>query len=181
VFDLSVGGSTVFNVDRLGNLTTAQSFYFKSSARDEKIYVGVGNNPFIQIDDNGLGTGALLSLQTVATNAIIGTITNYPLSIHINNETNWIFSANLLQQYNGDNPQKHLIFNTYTSATNYERAKFAWESNRFVIGTEAETGTKRGITLDATDLILSSLPTTDPVVAGQLWLDGTALKVSAGA
>jgi hypothetical protein len=73
------------------------------------------------------------------------------------------------------------VYNAYTSETNFERAKFAWESNRFVIGTEAQTGTKRGITLDATDLILSSLPTTDPVVAGRLWLDGTALKVSAGA
>ena len=90
-------------------------------------------------------------------------------------------AAGILAQRNVANAQAYRLYNTYTSGTNFERAKIAWESNRFVIGTEAATGTKRGITIDATDLILSSLPTADPVVAGKLWLDGTALKVSAGA
>jgi hypothetical protein len=81
---------------------------------------------------------------------------------------------------NGVNPQSFRLYNTYTNGTNFERAKCAWESNRFVIATEAETGTKRGITLEASDLVLSDLPTSDPTIAGRLWLDGTALKVSAG-
>lgn len=42
------------------------------------------------------------------------------------------------------------------------------------------TGT---VTIDGTTVVLSDLPTSDPSVAGQLWVDGAAnnvLKVSAG-
>lgn len=60
---------------------------------------------------------------------------------------NLYFSTNLLEQRNGPSqPQNFRIYNTYTDASNFERAKFAWESNSLVIGTEKlGTGLDRSI------------------------------------
>jgi hypothetical protein len=101
-------------------------------------------------------------------------------------------AANTLAQRNGTNPQVHRIYNTFTSATNFERAKVEWVSNILRIGTEkgAAGGTARDmelqtdgttrITLKADGAILfSGIPTTNPNVAGQLWNDGGTLKISA--
>ena len=53
-------------------------------------------------------------------------------------------AANTLAQRNGTNAQTFRIYNTYTDASNYERAKYEWDSNVFKIGTEkAGTGTAR--------------------------------------
>jgi len=58
-------------------------------------------------------------------------------------------SANTLAQRNGVNAQTFNIYNTYTSATDYERAHIGWNdtADTFVIGTEAHPagGTARGI------------------------------------
>jgi hypothetical protein len=58
-------------------------------------------------------------------------------------------AANTLAQRNGVNAQAFNLYNTYTDASNYERARVAWVSNGLVIGTQpAGTGTPRGISLD---------------------------------
>jgi hypothetical protein len=105
-------------------------------------------------------------------------------------------AANTLAQRNGTNPQVHRIYNTFTGATNFERARAEWVSNVFLFGTEKGSGggTARDmelqtdgvtrITLKANGAILfSNIPTTNPNVAGQLWSDandGGTLKLSAG-
>jgi hypothetical protein len=102
-------------------------------------------------------------------------------------------TANTLAQRRGTNAQTSRIYNTFTSATNFERAKIEWASNILRIGTEkgADGGTARDmelqtdgttrITLKADGAILfSGIPTSDPTVAGQLWNDGGTLKISAG-
>jgi hypothetical protein len=104
--------------------------------------------------------------------------------------------AGIWATYNGANPQTVRIYNTFTSATNFERAKLEWSSNILRLGTEKGTagGTARDmefqtdgvtrITLKADGAILfSNIPTTNPNVAGQLWSDandGGTLKLSAG-
>ena len=101
-------------------------------------------------------------------------------------------AANTLAQRNGTAAQISRIYNTFTSATNFERAKVEWVSNILRIGTEKGSGggTARDmelqtdgttrITLKADGAILfSGLPTTNPNVAGQLWNDGGTLKISA--
>lgn len=85
------------------------------------------------------------------------------------------------------------VYNTYTSSTNYERAKCEWDTNVFNFGTEKGSGggTARDMHLqtDGTSrieitasggIIFNGLPTSDPTVAGQLWNDAGTLKVSAG-
>ncbi len=56
-------------------------------------------------------------------------------------------AANTLAQRNGTNAQTSWIFNTYTSDTNFERARLGWASNVFLFGTEKGTagGTARAI------------------------------------
>jgi hypothetical protein len=49
-------------------------------------------------------------------------------------------AANTLAQRNGTNAQTSRVYNTYTSDTNYERAKLEWSSNVFRIGTEKGSG-----------------------------------------
>lgn len=57
-------------------------------------------------------------------------------------------AANTIAQRNGTNAQAFRIYNTFTDASNYERARFAWVSNVLEIGTEAAgTGTGRNMTL----------------------------------
>ena len=102
-------------------------------------------------------------------------------------------AAGIFAQRNSTNAQAFRCYNTYTSATSFERAKIEWSSNVLRIGTEkgADGGTARDMELqtDGTTrvtvkasgaIILSGLPTSDPAVAGQLWNDGNTLKVSAG-
>ena len=55
-------------------------------------------------------------------------------------------AANTLAQRNGVNAQTFRLYNTFTDASNYERAKFEWASNVLRIGTEkAGTGTARNL------------------------------------
>lgn len=102
-------------------------------------------------------------------------------------------AANTLAQRRTTNAQTYRVYNTYTSSTNYERAKIEWDSNTLRIGTEKGSagGTARDMELqtDGTTritvksdgaILFSGLPTSDPVVANQLWNDGGTLKISAG-
>ena len=54
---------------------------------------------------------------------------------------------NTLAQRNGTNAQVFRLYNTFTSATNFERLNFRWTSNEAIIDTEAGSGggTLRGL------------------------------------
>lgn len=57
-------------------------------------------------------------------------------------------AADTFAHRRGVNPQTVRIYNTYTDASNYERARTAWESNQFVIGNEyLGTGAARAVAL----------------------------------
>ena len=45
-------------------------------------------------------------------------------------------TSGVLAQRNGTNAQTSRIYNTYTSATNFERANVGWTTNTFIVGTE---------------------------------------------
>lgn len=56
--------------------------------------------------------------------------------------------TNVIEQSNGTNAQAFNIYNTYTDASNFERACLKWNSNVFEIAAEnGGTGTKREISL----------------------------------
>lgn len=59
-------------------------------------------------------------------------------------------AANVLAQRNGVSAQSFKLYNTYTDASNYERASLSWSSNVFNLITEAAgTGILRGISIVA--------------------------------
>lgn len=91
-------------------------------------------------------------------------------------------AASALAQRNGTNPQVFRLYGTHTDSVNLERLTLnAQAGGRFQIKPEAlGTGTLRGLELGAGAIILPNLPTTDPLVAGQVWNDAGTLKVSAG-
>lgn len=48
-------------------------------------------------------------------------------------------------------------------------------------GAKLELGANVSLTISGTNVIITGLPTADPTVAGALWVDTGALKISAGA
>jgi len=76
-------------------------------------------------------------------------------------------AAATLAQRNGTNAQTFRLYNTYTDASNYERAFLQWNANVLTLGTEAAgTGTARdlGINAAATKVINLGVGTTTDVV-----------------
>ena len=83
--------------------------------------------------------------------------------IHFNGTANWWQTpdlvlerdaANTLAQRNGTNAQAFNIYNTYTDASNYERGTLKWDTNEFVVGTEAAgTGTKRDLKVNTNTFV----------------------------
>jgi hypothetical protein len=57
-------------------------------------------------------------------------------------------NTSTIEQRSGTTSQTFRIYNTYTDASNYERARLGWESNQFVIGSEVlGTGTARTVAI----------------------------------
>jgi hypothetical protein len=90
------------------------------------------------------GTGGTLTSAT--TNSLILDIANRD-TILVRD------AANTLAQRNGTNAQTFRLYNTFTDAANYERARVQWTGNQLRIGTEfAGTGAARTMVLQATNL-----------------------------
>ena len=69
-------------------------------------------------------------------------------------------AAGILAQRNGTNAQTYRLYNTFTDASNYERAYLRWASNVLEIGTEgAGTGSEKPVRITAATLKLPNLPT----------------------
>ena len=84
-------------------------------------------------------------------------------------------AANILAQYNGANPQASRIYNTYSSATNFERLNIRWASNELIIDAEAGSGggTLRGIKLGSAGTSLLGFYGATPVVRPAAVADAT--------
>ena len=147
---------------------------------------------FNVINAGGLGTnGSSVRLIRASTSRYFGLESDN--AYDFNNEVKVYTNADVLEQRRTTNAQTYRVYNTYTSSTNYERAKIEWSSNTLRIGTEKGSagGTARDMELqtDGTTritvksdgaILFSGLPTSDPAVANQLWNDGGTLKISAG-
>jgi hypothetical protein len=142
---------------------------------------------------NGTGSNYIRSFYEVATQRLEASsfIRSSNGEIY-NKEVGWFNeAANVSGFRNGTNAQTFRVYNTFTSTTNFERAKVEWSNNILRIGTEKGTGggTARDVELqtDGTTritlkadgaIIFTGLPTTNPAVTGQLWNDGGTLKIS---
>ena len=66
---------------------------------------------------------------------------------------NLFLSANTIEQRNGTTAQAFRVYNTYTSATNYELFAVNWTGNVCVVGTEAQTGSQRTMRFQCVQLV----------------------------
>jgi hypothetical protein len=80
-------------------------------------------------------------------------------------------AAGTLAQRNGTNAQTFRLYNTYTSATSYERGKFEWASDVFRIGTEkgAAGGSARALELQTDGVTRLTINTSGNSVSSNLF------------
>jgi hypothetical protein len=120
------------------------------------------------------------TFASVGVTSVANLLTNYGLALETTRSIGWASNiassatvdlalirdaADVLAQRRGTNANTFRVYNTYTSSTNYERAKLEWSSNVLNIGTEKGSGggTARSMALqtDATDRL--ALDTTGSV------------------
>jgi hypothetical protein len=90
-------------------------------------------------------------------------------------------AANTLAQRNGTNAQTFRVYNTYTDASNYERADIGWSSNTFVIDvTKAGTGTRRAFSLKYDGNVALGVNTIGITSIGALDITGGYGLISSG-
>jgi hypothetical protein len=181
LLDLQVNGKSRASYD-----ASTQTFRIASGT-------GGGGGGAIHFTNDGVSISRLsnaLLLRSVNSNVPVRVVNDF---FQINDVNLFRDAADTLAQRRAISAQAFRVYNTFTSATNFERAKIQWASNILHIGTEkgADGGTARDmelqtdgvtrITVKADGAILfSGIPASDPSVAGQLWNDGGTLKISAG-
>ena len=131
--DLQVAGSSVFKVDKRGDIT------FGDSAGDYQSQLNVPHGFKLRVNNS----------DTVRIDTMLGAV-NVPVALTdmSGDGANWVYlhkdAGGILAQRNSTNPQAFRVYNTYTDGSNYERGFIRWDTNKFEIGTEsAGTGTAR--------------------------------------
>ena len=84
-------------------------------------------------------------------------------------------AADTLAQRRSTNAQTFRVYNTFTSATNFERLNLRWTSNEAIIDTEAGSGdgTLRGLKIGSASTSLLGFYGATPVVRGAAVADAT--------
>lgn len=180
LMNLQVGGVSKFKVEKSADLlisgtnvtTTMRSivdpnYGIMFNRGSPGIFFGVNNNQFgsVVMRTSGIGVGATSSFfWTSGANRA-----DEPADLFLNRD-----ASNILAQRNGVNAQTSRIYNTYTDASNYERAKIGWNTNVLEIGTEnAGTGTLRNINLIGGNVGIGITPTAKLDVAGDIRINST--------
>jgi hypothetical protein len=104
----------------------------------------------VNFSDNGGGIAAKINYAAFYTGANRGVVQLFatPGGSPSGGAFLWAEAANMLSQANGVNAQVFNVYNTLTDNLNYERAKLAWATNEFVVGTEnLGTGAARKLVL----------------------------------
>jgi hypothetical protein len=180
LMDLKIGGVSKFRVDKAG------SGYLETAAGDGIYFnnFGTGTIPnFISFMQGGSRKAYIIA--SLLGQLDLGSTGSASNSMRFNSADYFIFRqsnagvAALAVDANdtfairqGVASCAQNIYNTYTNASNYERARMGWTANAYEIKPEAAgTGTVRV-------LHISGLPTSDPGT-GILWNDAGTVKVGA--
>lgn len=141
LMDLQVGGVSKISIDKTGAIKSPGSL---------NIY-GVGNSA-VNIYSNSIDAAFGNNFSTFYKTVQLQDSLRFTSDLSIFRD-----AANTLAQRNSTNAQELRLYNTYTDASNYERAKFKWDTNVLKIGTEkAGTGGARALELqtDGTSRII---------------------------
>jgi len=143
LMDLQVDGVSRFSVGPFGGTKFGNGRFFFNYGNNAKYGLGTGSAGFWGFSDDSLNDVGAFFMTRVKT--------------RIYRDSDGVFAMRY-----GSNPHGLNIYNTYTDASNYERATFKWNANVLEIKPEAAgTGTTRVIHI-------SGLPTSNPG-PGILW------------
>ena len=156
LMDLQVSGNSKFRVDKNGNAVVLQQLNFAGdvSGNNGLNFVRTAGNTW-RWGSNGVGDIAVIAGNsvTIPQNLIASrqgiVIRDIGQSVGA-----WLLgeaSDVLAQRGATNNPQAYRLYNTYTSATNFERLNFRWDSLVAKIGTDQ--GSVSGL---ARDLVLET-------------------------
>ena len=205
LIDLQLASNSKFNVGKRGNIyanTTLSSSESDAALQLDATWNTTANvtGIFLNVTNTTSGTGSLLTDIQVDGNSVFnlnanGTVNTAALNLtgnitsNSNNAAIIMGSASDLTLLREDvdtlsmrrtnNAQEFRIYNTYTDISNYERAFIKWNANILEIGSEsAGTGSIRKTSLTDIAILMPNLPTSDPLVSGQLWNNGGVLTIS---
>ena len=150
LMDLQLGGAAKFKVDKNGDVVLGVNGIGRSVTANALSYSGALTLRHLSGDD--------VRLSTIAT----GTPALGFYSIATQYVQLLAPSANTLEMRRSTNAQAFNIYNTYTSASHYERGFMRWSGNALQIGVEAAGGGSTRV------VHISNLPTSNPG-AGILW------------
>ena len=171
LIDLQINGTSRFNVTNSSETTAiiegdglvSPGLYLRNGSSAATIRTNSAGLNF----DNNSGT-YLAHLNTtgyfVSSTSVIG-FSNSSAGLGTPDVRLARDAAGTLAQRNGTNAQTFRVYNTYTSATNYELGKLEWSSNVFRIGTEKGSGggTARAVEVHTDSISRLALDTTGSV------------------
>ena len=187
LLDLRVGGSSKYSITKTGKLIVPDSNSWTNNSalgfnvNNVGIMIPAGNTGIHLSENQGCRFGRFdrhyLTINS-STSLDVGN-----LSFLTGSTTLWRLyadAANVLAQRNAGVGQTFRIYNTYTDASNYERAQVGWTTNTFIVGTEKGSagGTARQLELQ-TDGTTRVAITTDGYVGIGSTLPGSTLVVNA--
>lgn len=158
LMDLQVGGASKFNVQKDG-----RTFFTDGAAGSPSIanittpssglYFPAAGNMGVTL--SGSERVRFAAGQGIRIVERIGWASSLSVGSDVNLERD---AAATLALRNGVNAQTFNLYNTYTSATNYERLSVGWASNVCTIKAEAQTGTVRPLQIKYTPQTVATLP-----------------------
>jgi hypothetical protein len=126
---------------------------------------GIGSSNHVIL--NGAGARSLECFSSVSVNIAHTLPFGWSTATNVAPDAAWNRdAADTLAQRNGTNAQTYRLYNTYTSATNFERLNFRWTTNEAIIDTEAgsDGGTLRGLKIGSAGTSLLGFYGATPVV-----------------
>jgi hypothetical protein len=159
LLDLQVGGVSIFRVGKNGRIDfSGTNAAINATGGRLDFRAASVTQAFVRANELGMVFNSALSWTSGSNPSLAA-----DLSIFRD-------AADTLAQRRGANAQAFNLYNTFTNATNYERARMGWAGNAFQIRPEADgAGTTRV-------LHISGLPTSNPG-PGILWNDGGTVVV----
>lgn len=178
LMDLQVGGTSKFKVNKDGGVTAPGGISFGTtgvlqSSNGLVLDAGPGQLPvYLSASSGDLRLKSSYSFGWSSGNAF-----NTTLDVVIARD-----AADTLAQRRTTNAQTFRVYNTYTDASNYERAKIAWDTNVLKIGTEkAGTGTARALELQTDGTTRLTLNATNGQIVGAVFIATAYLVTPASA
>lgn len=173
LFSYQVDGSS-----RLDLYTSTQSALIAVDSSAHLMVAGLIATPRLIIDGSGSANGFV----KLGSNGRVGWCSGGAVSP--SDTADLILArdnANILAQRNGVNAQTYRWYNTFTDASNYERAAITWSSNVAILKTEnAGTGSARLLVVNTGTTTVASLPSAATMGAGAISMVTNALTPAFG-